>query len=80
MAKKWQSTYCVEGVMDFQDDFEDALNVILPDDWPHRYGSIRITVEWVEEDTLPCGHNAASLGGFGGCNPNGTCMECEKNG
>ena len=50
MSKPWTSEYYVESVMDFQDDFEDALNEILPDDWPHRYGSIRITVEWVEDE------------------------------
>jgi len=30
-----------------------------------------------QEDLLPCGHSSDSLGGFGGCNPNGSCVECE---
>lgn len=30
----------------------------------------------VQADLLPCGHSVDSLGGFGGCNPNGSCMEC----
>lgn len=29
-----------------------------------------------QTDLLPCGHSVDSLGGFGGCNPNGSCMEC----
>lgn len=30
----------------------------------------------VQADLLPCGHSVDSLGGFGGCNPNGSCLEC----
>jgi hypothetical protein len=30
----------------------------------------------VQADLLPCGHSVDNLGGFGGCNPNGSCMAC----
>ena len=50
MNKPWTSEYCVEGVMDFQDDFEDALQSVVPDDWQDTGGTIRITVEWVEDE------------------------------
>ncbi len=31
-----------------------------------------------QDDLLPCGHSSEQLGGFGGCNPNGSCMICES--
>ena len=31
-----------------------------------------------QDDLLPCGHSSEHLGGFGGCNPNGSCMLCEE--
>ena len=31
------------------------------------------------DELLPCGHSIDNLGGFGGCNPNGSCLLCASN-
>jgi len=38
---------------------------------------IRIRNSPSQEDVLPCGHSADNLVGFGGANPNGSCLVCE---
>jgi hypothetical protein len=51
---KWSADYSYEGVTDFyaDDDFEDALKAVLPEgeDWPE--GTIRITVEYIEDGRI----------------------------
>ena len=48
-SKFWAKDYYgFESIMDFQDDFEDALKAIVPSgEWE---GKIKITLEYVEEE------------------------------
>ena len=32
----------------------------------------------VQADLLPCGHSVDNLGNFGGCNPMGSCVICDR--
>jgi len=41
------------------------------------YDNLQAAQQSEQANLLPCGHSSDSLGGFGGCNPNGSCMECE---